>query len=81
MTRMTKVVALQAGHDGTEYRNAGEEFTVDLDDPRFKDSSWFEEAGKTRESKPTNKNERPPGAGPVKGSGSKSGAKSEDDKF
>ncbi|NII73912.1 hypothetical protein FHW84_002485 [Dyella sp. SG562] len=40
-----KVVAIENGHDGVQYRNAGEEFEVDA--KRLKDgSTWFVESVK-----------------------------------
>ena len=38
---MTKVVALEAGHDGVTYRNRGDEFDLDLEDARYKGATWF----------------------------------------
>jgi hypothetical protein len=70
---MTRVVALEKGHDGTEVREQGEEFDVDLDDPRFKGSTWFVPLDKApkAEAKKKGPDPRPPGAGPKPGSKAK----------
>lgn len=68
MARMTEVVALEMGHDGVDVRNVGARFHVDLEDPRFKDSTWFVPVDKAPPPKPKTKSDRPPGAGPLKGS-------------
>lgn len=67
----TRVIALDRGHDGTGVREAGEEFFVDLDDPRYKGSTWFVPADKAPGPKPVDPNAQPPGAGPKRGSRAK----------
>lgn len=68
MTKTVEVVALEAGHDGRVYRNAGERFHVPED--RLADgTTWFVPVDKAPEPKPKPTNPRPPGAGPAKGSG------------
>lgn len=70
---MTKVVALEKGHDGVDIREQGEEFDVDLDDRRFAGSTWFvpvEQAPKP-EVKKKGPDPRPPGQGPKPGSKAK----------
>lgn len=67
--KLVEVVAVEAGHDGITFRHAGERFKVD--EGRLKDgSTWFVRPGDEPEpaAKPSSK--RPPGAGPVRGSGS-----------
>lgn len=71
---MTKVVALAPGHDGRAFREAGEEFDIELADPRFKGVTWFVPVAQKPEPKPVDPNARPPGAGPKPGSGKKSSA-------
>lgn len=45
---MVKVRAIENGHDGVQYRNAGEVFEVDRE--RLKEgSTWFVEANKAPE--------------------------------
>lgn len=68
MAKMTLVIAVQPGHDGRLYRNAGEQFYIDVDDERFKGATWFVEPEKAPKPKPEPKDKRPPGAGPAKGS-------------
>jgi len=68
MANVQQVVALEPGHDGRVYRNVGERFSVDLDDPRYKGATWFVAPEKVPEPKPKPKSVRPPGAGPEKGS-------------
>lgn len=78
MTSRIEVVALEAGHDGRVYRNAGErwhaadEFIKDDRAPNgIKHASgqtWFVPVDKAPEPKAKPKDQRPPGAGPVKGS-------------
>lgn len=68
------VVAVDAGHDGVEYRPAGSRFKVDIADPRFKESTWFVEPDKVPEPKGKPTDKRVPGAGPAKGSAVKDGA-------
>lgn len=63
-----RVVALERGHDGRAVREPGEEFDLDLADPRFKGSNWFAEVGKDPKPKRVDPNAAPPGAGPKKGS-------------
>lgn len=65
---MTRVVALEKGHDGLTVRAVGEEFDVNLDDPRFKGATWFSTVDKVPAPKPFDPNAQPPGAGPKKGS-------------
>ena len=67
---MTRVIAVERGHDGRFMREPGEAFDVDLKDPKFKGSTWFVTADKA-ESKPpktADASARPPGVGPVPGS-------------
>lgn len=68
MSKLTEVVALEAGHDGTAYRHAGERFLVDLEDARYEGVKWFVKPGEEPEAPPKPKDKRPPGAGPAKGS-------------
>lgn len=78
MSGRIEVVALEAGHDGRVYRSAGErwhvedKFIKDEKDPRgFKHESgqtWFVPVDRAPEPKAKPKDQRPPGAGPVKGS-------------
>lgn len=71
---LTRVCALLRGHDGKAVREAGEQFDVDLSDPRFKGSDWFApinspevaQAAKAARKKDDPK-ARPTGAGPAKG--------------
>lgn len=65
---MTKVVAVLRGHDGRAVREIGDEFEVDTADARFKGSDWFAPVEKAPKPKKADPNERPPGAGPAKGS-------------
>lgn len=69
MSKLTEVVAIDAGHDGRSYRYAGEKFLIDLEDERYKGASWFTKVGEEPEAAPKPKDKRPPGAGPAKGSG------------
>jgi hypothetical protein len=64
----TRVVALERGHCGRAVREQGEEFEVDLADPKFKNSTWFTPVDKAPKPKKVDPNARPPGAGPSKGS-------------
>lgn len=68
MPRITEVVAVESGHDGKHFRHAGSRFHVDLEDPRFKGSSWFVKAGNEPAPKPKATSDVPPGAGPKPGS-------------
>lgn len=68
MSKLTEVIALEAGHDGRVYRAAGERFSVDLEDARFKGANWFVRPEEAPPPKPAPKDKRPPGAGPLKGS-------------
>lgn len=68
MANIVQVVALEPGHDGRVYRVAGERFSVDLDDGRFKGATWFSKPEDVPPPKPAAKDKRPPGAGPAKGS-------------
>lgn len=64
---MAKVIAIEPGHDGRVYRQAGEVFDVPAE--RLKDgSAWFVEVDKAPPPAPAKKNKLPPGAGPIKGS-------------
>lgn len=72
---MTKVYALQRGHDGRLVRDVGEVFDIDLKDKRFEGSTWFApvdapEVAKARQekAKKPDPKARPPGAGPLPGS-------------
>lgn len=67
----TRVIAVQRGHDGAAVREAGEEFTVDVDDPRFKGSTWFVPTDKAPAPKLVDPTAQPPGAGPKRGSKAK----------
>lgn len=68
---MTKVIAIERGHDGMAVREVGEVFDVDLNDPRFKSSTWFAPADGAPEPKAESANPTPPGAGPKRGSRAK----------
>ena len=65
---MAQVVALERGHDGLRIREAGEEFDIDLKDPRYAKSTWFAPVDKRPAAKVEPANATPPGAGPKKGS-------------
>lgn len=65
---MTKVIAVERGHCGLTVREIGEEFDVDLKDPRFKGSTWFVPSDEAQSPKRVDPNAQPPGAGPKKGS-------------
>jgi hypothetical protein len=75
---MTKVTALEKGHDGTEIREAGEVFDVDLTDKRYSTSTWFLPVDQAPQADPEGKkaerNPRPAGQGPKPGSAAKGGA-------
>ena len=43
------VIALAKGHDGFTLRDVGEVFELDIDDPRFFGSTWFEPLDKDKE--------------------------------
>ncbi len=72
---LTRVYAIKRGHDGRLLREEGEQFDVDLADPKYKGSDWFApvnspkavQAAKAAKVK-TDPKARPPGAGPAKGS-------------
>lgn len=67
MTDQVEVVALEPGHDGRVFRQTGEKFRVPA--ARLEDgTTWFVPVDKAPPPKPAGKNQRPPGAGPVKGS-------------
>lgn len=68
---MARVIAVERGHDGRVVREPGEEFDLDLDDPRFKGSTWFATSDKLPAPKVIDPNAQPPGAGPKKGSKAK----------
>jgi hypothetical protein len=76
---MTKVVAVERGHDGRVVREVGEEFDIDLEDARFKGSTWFAEPDKKPALKQVDPNARPPGAGPKPGSKTKANVSGVDD--
>jgi hypothetical protein len=76
---MTKVVAVERGHDGRVVHEVGETFDLDLEDPRFKGSTWFVPVDKAPAAKTVDPNARPPGAGPKPGSAKKSNASGVDD--
>jgi hypothetical protein len=68
-----QVIALKDGHDGIQYRVANEVWSVDdseLNEEGYpKDGrDWFTALEKAPAPKPKAKDERPPGAGPAKGS-------------
>lgn len=68
-----QVIAHVDGHDGIQYHPAGSIFSVDeseLNDEGFpKDGrDWFSVLEKAPAPKPKTSSERPPGAGPAKGS-------------
>lgn len=65
---MARVVAVERGHDGRQIREVGEEFDVDLKDPRYAKSTWFTPVDKRPVERPVDPNATPPGAGPKKGS-------------
>jgi hypothetical protein len=78
MAKITEVVALERGHDGRLVRDAGERFSLDLDDKRFNGATWFapvdspavaEAAAKAKQAQ--RPNARPLGAGPLPGSNAK----------
>ena len=70
---MAQVIAVERGHDGITLRNPGERFTVP-DERIGKDgkpadgSTWFVSADKYDPPAPKKPTDRPPGAGPLKGS-------------
>lgn len=74
------VVAYRDGHDGVQYLTAGTKFYVD-DDKLHKDgekkglpidgSDWYGTPESAPEVEPEAKSDRPPGAGPAKGSKAK----------
>ena len=68
---MARVIAIEAGHDGVFRREPGEEFDINVDDPRFKGSSWFALKDQAPAPKRVNPNDPPPGAGPKRGSRTK----------
>jgi hypothetical protein len=76
---MTKVVALERGHDGRVVQEVGDVFDVDLDDPRFKGVTWFVPVEEAPAPKRVDPNARPAGAGPKPGSGKKSNVSGVDD--
>ena len=43
---VTKVVALVKGHDGNVVREVGEEFEINLADPKYDGVTWFEPVDK-----------------------------------
>lgn len=62
-----EVIALEPGHDGRVFRQLGERFHVPAE--RLKDgTTWFVEVDKAPPPKVVKKGDRPPGAGPAKGS-------------
>jgi hypothetical protein len=66
---LTRVIALERGHDGRIVREAGEQFDVDLADERYKGTTWFVPANKAPVVKvKADSKARPPGAGPLPGS-------------
>lgn len=67
---LTKVVALERGHDGRVVREPGEVFDVDLSDARYKGTTWFASLDKAPKVAPkkVDPKARPPGAGPLPGS-------------
>lgn len=71
MAKITQVVALERGHDGRVVREPGEHFSLDIEDARFKGSTWFAPVG-SPEARPKKAERdpkaRPPGAGPIPGS-------------
>lgn len=67
---MPRVIAVERGHDGRVLREVGEQF--DVTDERLKDgSTWFVLLKDAPEPKAPLKNQRPPGAGPSRGSAAK----------
>lgn len=38
---MATVIATERGHDGVAVREVGDEFTLNLDEPRFQGCTWF----------------------------------------
>lgn len=70
---MARVIAVERGHCGLRVREVGEEFNVDLNDPRFKGSTWFTPVEQAPAPKLVDPNAPPPGAGPKKGSRIKDG--------
>lgn len=66
--KMTRVVALERGHDGRAVREKDEEFDLDLEDKRFQGCTWFVSVEKAPAPKKADAKARPPGAGPAKGS-------------
>ena len=67
MANIKHVVAIEPGHDGRVYRMAGERFSVDLDDPRYKGATWFAAPEEVPPPKPKPKDICPPGVGSAKG--------------
>lgn len=65
---MARVIAVERGHCGLMVREPGEEFEVDLEDPRFKGCTWFTTKDNLPAPKVIDPNAQPPGAGPKKGS-------------
>ena len=62
-----QVMVVDRGHDGRTIREPGEVFEVD--ESRLKDgSTWFAAVDKAPKAKKADPNQRPPGAGPAKGS-------------
>ena len=76
---MTKVVAVERGHDGRVLHEVGEEFDVDLEDVRFKGSTWFVPVDQKPALKQVDPHARPPGAGPKPGSKTKANVSGVDD--
>ena len=76
---MTKVVAIERGHDGRVIREAGEEFDVDFNDKRFVGVTWFVPKEQAPVPKAVDPHARPAGAGPKPGSGKKQNTSGVDD--
>lgn len=73
MTKTVEVVAIEDGHDGRFVRKSGERFHVAED--RLNDgSTWFVLPENVPDYVAAPKSDRPPGAGPVKGSAVDEGA-------
>lgn len=75
-----EVVALEAGHDGRVYRSSGERWFVPAEDfvkdeksgkitGHTSKQTWFVPVEQAPPAPEKPKDKRPPGAGPVKGSG------------